>query len=63
MTSGRFWRDVSNPTRTFLHFLRGVESIPRCSKRSNDDTRTAFGAMRKTKFDDYSKGNVLNYAT
>lgn len=30
---------------------------------SNEDTRTVFGAKRKTKFDDYCKGNVLNYAT
>lgn len=60
--------DQSPPTErgkksTLIQFQRRVGSISRCIQGSNEDTRTVFGAKRKTKFDDYGKGNVLNYAT
>lgn len=46
-----------------MQFQRRAESIPRCIGGSNEDSRAVFGAKTKTIFDDYGKGNVLNYAT
>lgn len=61
------WSDVldSSPATDWKKesTLAQVESIARCIEGSKKDTRTAFRAKQKTKFNDYGKGNMLNYAT